>query len=325
MEQIIINPNNIDDIIAREIEGSATFAEINALNIWKNTSKENEQYYNQMHAVNNFYNHDVVVNTEAAWSKVKSAIKNDTATEQISQPNISLFSWKYFGYAASIAVLLFAGFNIFNHQNNAEVYVSNSNGINQKLNDGSLIQLDKNSALSLIENKKREYTFSGIGKFTVKHNEADPFILHINKLLIKDIGTVFDVIAQPENDTVQVKVSEGSVQFFMKDNIGLTLIEGEEAIYIKSKNKFFKRFTDANKALLNANFQNAVLGDVIDQLSYSFRKQIAVDNPAIKLCNITVDFSNAEYLLVKDIIQETLNLKIEENGSDLIIKGRGCQ
>jgi transmembrane sensor len=327
MNQIIITNNNIDEIIAKEIEGSASHEELTALNSWVNLSEDNGSYYRQMHEVNNFFDGKSLgkVDTDSAWSKVSARIL-DNESDQV--PSLQAKSWsmlKYLGYAAAVAVLIFATTIIWQKPDNHQIYAADDTEINHSLADGSSVVMKKNSALRLLESSKREYMFVGQAKFKVTHSDKVPFVLHIDDIRVKDLGTVFDVEALPGNDTVQVKVSEGSVQFYTIDNVGMTLKAGEEAIYIKSKNKFLKRAIDVTKQFLTTSFQNATLGDVIDQLSYAFRKNVELENQSIKNCSITVDFSDAEYTLVKDILQETLDVNLVEKDGTIIIKGEGCQ
>lgn len=326
MNQIIITNNNIDEIIAKEMEGSASQEELKALQAWVHQSTENHKYYQQLHEVNHFYDGKSlgVVDTDKAWSKVYSKIAQSSTIQETTNPKARTL-WHYVGYAAAIAVLVIAINILWRKPQATQVYATNNSEVHHSLSDGSSVLLKKNSALRLLQAGKREYKFVGQAKFKVNHDDKIPFVLYMDDVIVKDLGTIFDVDAMPDNDTVQVKVSDGAVQFYTIDNIGMTLNEGEEAIYIKSKNKFLKRAIDVTKEFLTTSFQNATLGDVIDQLSYAFRKEVKLENEAIKNCNITVDFSAAEYALVKDILQETLDINLEEKDGIIIIKGQGCQ
>jgi transmembrane sensor len=326
MNKIFITQDNIDEIIAREIESTASEQEIIALKEWIAAAEMNRSYYNQIHEVDSLFKNkkNAVVDTDKAWSKLKSQINTE------EQSNVkTIFSkrpmFNYLSYAAAIALLIISGIFLYRKQTaSPQQYAATIEAVSHELTDGTKVNLEKNSALSLLKGSNRQYTFTGKGEFTVKHDDKQPFILHINQIKIEDLGTVFTVDAKPASDTIQVSVTEGKVQFFSQEDKGIALQEGEEAIYIKSKNKFFKRTIDKTKSFLNASFQNAVLSDVLDQLSYSFRKNVKFENDVIKKCNITVDFTEANYALVKEIIEETLNVKLQENSSEIVVNGNGC-
>ena len=99
---------------------------------------------------------------------------------------------------------------------------------------------------------------------------------------------------------------------------------GEEGMYIKSKDRFYKRSIDSNNPFLSIGFDGATLGEVIEHLSYSFRKDVQIENDSLSQCSLTVDFSKSSFEVVKEIIEETLNVKIEKEKNTLLITGTGC-
>jgi len=325
MKDIKITPENIDALIAKEMEGSTLPSEANAIHAWRNQSEENDRYYMQIHQVNEMYQNGNVVNIDVAWSKMKDKMSTKSYSDSKSKsPKNTNNNWKYMAYAASVLLLFYVGVFLVGLPETTDHIATTNAPLQHKLEDGSIITLEKNSALSKMEHKNREYTFVGKATFTVKHDDLNPFIIHMDAVMVQDLGTIFEIEAVPGNDTVQVKVSEGSVQFFTVENKGLSLKEGEEAIYIKSKNRFLKRKIHVGKQVLNATFHSASIDEVMDYLSYAFRLDIQLENEDIKKCNITVDFSDAEYTIVKDIIQETLNLNMEDDGKKVTITGKGC-
>jgi transmembrane sensor len=70
------------------------------------------------------------------------------------------------------------------------------------MNGGTTMQFDRNDPrfASLV---------SGEALFRVRHDEAKPFTLHVGENLVRDVGTVFNVVNAP--DGIRVAVSEGKV------------------------------------------------------------------------------------------------------------------
>jgi len=323
MKKINITEHNVGEYIAKEIEGSATQVELTALNKWINQSDSNKRFYDKMKRVDELYTSTFSgkVDTQQAWANVQRKMHKVEASEP--KKYFSLRS--ILGYVAAMAVLIFASTFLFQQDTVLPKLMTTNDGLTVPLEDGSSVELAKNSALSQLEEGERRYSFSGKGRFNVIHDEARPFQVYMNEVRVKDLGTVFDIEAQPENDTVFVKVDEGLVQFFTISNSGLILKEGEEGMFVKSTNMFYKRSIDPNKAVFDVSFDGARLGEVFDHLSYAFRKQVLVPNERVKNCNITVDFSDASFEVVKEIIEETSSLELTENENGLLVQGEGCE
>lgn len=328
MKEILITKDNIEEIVARQCDGIVDQYELRALNNWKKTSDENEEYYQKILKTNAFYA-DMKANNvdvDTAWSTVRSKMKNteQNLQEHTKRPYSRRQMLKYVGYAASVLLIIVAGI-FFNKSDVPSQYLTTDVAMSHKLDDGSVIELAENSALNKISESGRAYNFSGEAEFQIVHDDTKPFIVHMNDIIVKDLGTVFRIRSIPTSDTVFVKVTEGIAQFYTLSDSGIVLEEGEEGMYIKSINKFYKRSIDVKNQFLSISFENATLGEVMDHLSYSFRKNISIDNESIRNCNLTVDFSRASLATVKEIIEETLNLEIEEHLTSLSIEGEGCK
>jgi len=80
------------------------------------------------------------------------------------------------------------------------------------LADGSQVMLDAGSRLVVSANygqKQREVELQGAGRFTVKHDEANPFVVRVGSAIVRDLGTMFTV--KSVNNAVMVTVTEGAV------------------------------------------------------------------------------------------------------------------
>jgi len=323
MKNINITHQNISNFIAKELEGGATPLELLAIKEWVKESKENKRFYDEMNKIDNLYSFDFSdkIDADHAWSKVKNQIRSENDTQKVRSFNIR----NLLGYAAAIGILIFASVALFQTNEQLPNLTTSSSGLTYSLNDGSHVRLEANSALSQMNKEERIFTFSGKAEFEVTHNEFRPFQVNIDDVRIKDLGTIFNINALPGNDTVFVNVSEGLVNFFTLTHKGIMLKQGEEGMYIKSKNKFYKRSIDVDNQVLNVSFQNTSMKDVIDHLAYSFRKQVVLANTKVTNCNITVDFSEVSFDEVKEIIEETLNISFEVNGNRLLVSGTGCE
>jgi len=323
MKNINITNQNISDFIARELEGSATPLELLAIKEWTKESDENMRFYNEMKKVDDLCSFDLSdeVDANLAWTKVKAEIKTDNKSQKVG----SFKMRSLLGYAAAIGILIFASVALFQSREELPNLSTANSGLTYSLDDGSQIQLEANSALSQLNKEERVFTFSGKAEFEVTHDESSPFQVNIDDVRVVDLGTIFNINALPGNDTIFVNVSEGLVSFFTLTHKGIMLKQGEEGMYIKSRNKFFKRSIDIDNQMLNVSFQNSSMKDVIEHLAYSFRKQVVLANEKVNNCDITVDFSEVSFIEVKEIIEETLDINFEVDGDNLLVSGTGCE
>jgi len=82
------------------------------------------------------------------------------------------------------------------------------------LPDGTKVYLNAGSRLAYPDQftgKSREVMLVGEAYFEVKHDSKHPFVVLVNELKIKDLGTEFNVSAYAEDNTIQTVLNQGSV------------------------------------------------------------------------------------------------------------------
>jgi transmembrane sensor len=197
------------------------------------------------------------------------------------------------------------------------------------LDDGTQVELDKNSSLTLLagyNGKQRRIKLNGKATFKVEHDAGKPFIVEAGGVLIQDIGTAFEVKAQPDEDTVEVWVTEGIVEMFT-ENDTLRLTQNQRGYYVPALNKIYderllQQAIEDNSRIFH--FSNTTLGEVIQQLNAVYPTPIRLSNAALERCRITVDFTNEPQEVVVEIIAETLGLQVERTHGKYTLKGEAC-
>ncbi len=322
MEKLIITKHNLEEITGKFLDGRASELERAALLKWRKENLDNESNYQEICRVNQKFTNlsQGKIDVDKAWNRVSSQLNLGKKPEKKGN------TWSIVPLVllVFIAMIVWGGIYLSN-QNPKDDIRATAEGLDHILHDGSKVHLNPNSALSQIDGAQRKFKFSGQGRFEVEHDDAEHFTLHVGNVVIEDLGTVFDVKAHPQSDTIFVKVTDGIVAFYTSDNIGIQLVQGEEGMYIKSRNKFYKRSIDKENAVLDITFTETTLQEVLDHLSYSFRRDIEVANQALNECKLTVEFEDAPFDLVKDIIQETLGVSFRENISSITVTGDSCQ
>jgi transmembrane sensor len=118
------------------------------------------------------------------------------------------------------------------------------------LADGSTIMLNTNTHLTVKYGRKERHIDmqSGEAFFSVEHNETKPFTVAVHGLLVKDVGTRFDV----RDDALQtiVSVTEGIVDVGLVPNArGTKAGWGQQAQRLNAGQQI--TFTDAKKSVVH--------------------------------------------------------------------------
>jgi transmembrane sensor len=338
------NIEHIDILIAKVALGEATAAEVAELTAWENLSDDNRLYVAQGKKVFDAIA-TVPVDADAAWNKLKQRMDSgeepEADEEDEDEPAIVPLDPKrrfiyYYLVAASVVTILALTFVLrYLGGPGANVeFAMQAQGkpVEDTLPDGTIVLLNKNAQLAYVDNKKtglREVKLSGEAFFNVVHNDEKPFVINVNDVFVKDVGTAFNVKEDKESNSLSVVVESGVVDFYTAANKGITLTQGQRAVYSYSTKTFTKTDVSVspNEMAYKTrvfDFNNAPLANVIKQLNDVYGSQIVLESPALGNCPINVDFNNENLDTIVDIIAQTLNLTIKREGGKIILSGSGC-
>ncbi len=118
------------------------------------------------------------------------------------------------------------------------------------LPDSSIVWLNSGTTLSYPSNfseQNRKVNLNGQAFFQVYHKGNDPFSVQVNGLIVKVLGTKFDVDAYPENDKIAVVLESGKVELAHNGfkSFNYTMKPGEKATYNIANNALTINYTDA--------------------------------------------------------------------------------
>ncbi len=329
-------PEHIDDLIAKVLADEADTNDRHTLGAWLTESEVHQQYLKQMSALyikSEQLSTALTFDTDAAWEKVSKSmgVKEETPVIQL-KPKTNYF----LRIAAVVVLALGVGFFIWNNQESAPQYASQS--INEvlydTLPDGTLASLNKQSKLTYEFDKKknvRKAKLEGEAYFVISEDKANQFLVQAEDLLIKDIGTAFNVKALATSDTVEVFVKEGEVQIYTEQNVGLNLRPGETGYYIKSSKKFYKSVEEVED--LNAaayadrefKFRNASMRKVLKEINKVYDIKLELSNKEIESCQITVNFRKDDIETIASVIAETMGWTVRSSENKLTLVGSSCQ
>ncbi len=181
-----------------------------------------------------------------------------------------------------------------------------------RLPDGTIVTLAPHATLSY-KDDCREVEMTGKAYFAIRHNARHPFTITDNDYTIRDIGTHLQV--EESEAGTRLTVLEGAASFnstlsgstaiALRAGMSATLSHGESTPQL-DKN------TDLNTAAWATHefhFADTPLADVLHTLSIYYHVRLTADNMSKRL---TADFDTASLNSIINVIEQTLDVKIEE-------------
>lgn len=320
----------MDELIGKYLAGEASVDETEQVEVWASASEENRRYLNQFKTI---FDQAATVkewqnfNTDAAWNKVKSKLKQPAGkVVPIQKPFL------YWRVAATIALIALAGIFLFktlSDTNKPLEVIAEQKTKGDTLPDGSNVYLNRKTQLTYSFEKAAKthrVKLKGEAYFNINHEDDKKFIVEAEGIFIRDIGTSFNVKAYPESNTIEVVVIEGEVEFFTKHNAGIHLKANGKGVYDKTTKTFSIDQPEDNTLAYKTkffSFSESTLSEVAAELNQVYDTKIKVANN-LKDCLITVSFNNEDINEIATIIAETLNLEVKQENNQLILQGEGC-
>lgn len=325
-----------DDLIGKVLAGEGSAQEAEEVLNWVSQSEENKLYYESLKTIfDKAASAEIQIqfDTDAAWNKVRKKIAEERGNVVPLYKNRSFFN-QPLRIAAGIIILLGVAYAAYQWTAPAFQTLALVSGQATKtdtLPDGTTAFLNKRSELTYEFNprkKIRKVVLKGEAYFSVKHEAEKPFIIEAEDILVRDIGTEFNLKAYPDKDTIEIIVMHGEVQFYTKNDEGLNLQAGEKAIYTKSSKKFYRIEKPDTNALAYKtkvfSFNNTDLKSVVNLLNEVYNSKIKLANEKLFNCRLTANFKEDNASIIAEVIAETMGLTITRKDDQIILDGKGC-
>lgn len=231
--------------------------------------------------------------------------------------------------AACILLTVISTFCYFQLTSKNQIEYITSNGEWEKITlpDGSKVQLNANSQLSLIkdwkEGEDRMVWLKGEAFFQVEKKPSTnaKFTVVTKDLKIKILGTTFNV--NTRNQQTEVFLEEGKITLEL-DEKKESIEPGEFIAYSKEKKKITSRHkktekihSDWKNGFLKIN--NASMKVILDEIEIIYGIDLIATHEKIleKEGTITIPVDNLA--MTKAILERAMNVKIEKKGKQLFI------
>lgn len=230
------------NLLSRILNGEANIEEKEAFYRMLGDSKAEEELFYEVKSLwlraakrHDIFDMDVEFNM--LWDKIKHSEK---------QPSFKIGK-KIMRYAAMILIALGIGglSGYFISKNNIEFadsgiqkYAALKGSVSiVEFADGTKVWLNSGSQLTYREDRKgkqRIAELTGEAYFEVTHRDDFPLLVKVGEIVVRDLGTTFNIRAYPEDSFIETSLVEGQADILNSlGNSLLALKPGESAVYLE--------------------------------------------------------------------------------------------
>ncbi len=291
--------NEIEQIIIRCLDQSASESDLSRLKDWLNESEENQKHYYEFKDVWDALPLEQA--KEGAIDEWKRFTKSKLTVSPLRKIGIELAK-----FAAVALLALLAGHFFFSPEEEqiqyATITVPYGSKSSLKLPDGTNVILNAGSELTYptsFAKASRDVALVGEAYFDVVHHSDHPFIVSVDELEVKVLGTQFNVLAYPEFDRIETTLVDGKVQLYRKgyeSGDGVILKPGQKATFKDNRLKLQRANLDLETMWVNNEFyfENIPFHELMTRLEKWYDVSIIFDKERFKDLTYTGKFRNEE-------------------------------
>lgn len=262
----------MEEVVARYLDGSVTPAETKLLSDWLNESAENRKMFQEMKWI-----WDGTVPSDQNSPQVEAAL--DRFRKRRTQTTVRPFLRRSYLAVASIAAILILGLIVFLVQKPGVLLAQNSiEHCTEKmalvLEDGTKVWLNKGSSFdypSRFDQKIREVRLDGEAYFEVIKDSKRPFVVRAKDASIQVLGTRFNFKSSRNGTYSEAVLLSGRIRMTVeKSGQVVDVVPNQRVLYTKPDGRLLLEQVDAGiyNTWKNSHleFDNRKLGDVIVEL-----------------------------------------------------------
>nr|WP_295922823.1 FecR domain-containing protein [uncultured Dyadobacter sp.] len=200
--------------------------------------------------------------------------------------------------------------------------------------DGSMAWLNPGAEIAYSKGDfkadSREVTLRGEAFFEVTHDASRPFFVHGESVLVKVLGTSFNVRANRGAPEYEVSVVTGKVSVTAEEGREVLLLPHQQAIYKVVSGELTSEAAPvlADKAPLwqpvSLTFRDATLGEVVQRLEEKFDVRISLENPDLANCRVKATFDQNRLSEILEMTMQIVEADYKMENDAIVISGAGC-
>ena len=220
--------------------------------------------------------------------------------------------------------------DLFSTSEYDEIYVPAGEQLQFMFQDGSRVYLNAESRLRYPRKfglKERKIQLEGEGFFEITENKNRPFIVDMQALKVKVLGTSFDTKAYTEEDFISVSLEKGLVELESTRFKTFNIQPGEQVIYnrrtghyqIVRPREIENTSAWRQKKLI---FNDTPLNEVLTILSRTFDASFNITDQEVLKYNITLSTEKKELNFILNELQKITPLIFEQDEDRINVKIR---
>ena len=199
-----------------------------------------------------------------------------------------------------------------------------SDGTKVKLNSGSSIKYP----VRFLKGQDRKVFLKGEAYFDVSSDKAHPFIVNVDEMNIRVLGTQFNLSYYPEDEDISTVLVEGAVVLYkeganMDSNTTAQLVPGQRAAWNKTNNTMTVKEVDTNIYTAWKDgyllFKASPFYSIRAKLERHFNISIEDRNGRLENQIYTATFRNETIDEIMDAFKEDTPFEYVHEGSKIII------
>lgn len=324
------NPN-IDELLVKSMLDEASVAEQIEIKQWLLDDDDNQRYFEHFELIWTESKRLARMSTadeNAAWERFKAR----TAAQPQEVKVMPMYPRPVFRILRMVAmVLMTAGVGWLSYllaiRSSSHEMLTVSSGmqtLTDTLPDGSVVTLNRKSSISYPQNfegKTRQVQLTGEAFFDVKPDKSKPFLIAVNDVTVKVVGTSFNVKDNAER--TEVIVETGIVEV-LRDTQRVRITPREEATVLIVSSQMRKNVTVDefhNYYRTRRLFCDGTpLWRLVEILNEAYEADIVIGNERLKNLPINTTFDQNSLESILGVVSETLSLKVEQHGHQIILK-----
>lgn len=316
----------MDELLVKYLAEEATPPEQELVEEWVHASESNHRYFQQFQLLwqeSQQLAASSPVDESKAWQRFQRRIKKGEQKKERS----SGFGW--WRIAASVLVIAGAAWLtstllLKGTREPKIIHIAADNEVKiDTLPDGSFATLNKHSIISYpiyFKGKTRKVKLQGEAFFNVKPDRQKPFVIEVNDVRVKVLGTSFNV--KNQGDSTEVIVETGVVEVTKNDRT-IELKAGERTVFSDADTNAVKQVAEDKlyNYYVSRTFvcDNTPLWKLVEKLNEAYGANIRFEGDSLRRLPLTVTFNDESLDTILDIIAQTLLIKVDKKGDEIIL------
>ncbi len=309
----------MDDLLVNYLLHETSIPERTQVEAWLRESDRHQQYYAQLRTIwqqSQPSAESLVVDEQIAWEHFQ---------QRIQKPSIrSIPRFRGWIRAAVFLLMLGIGWQTYLWLTPTELLSVQSGNQSQSITlpDGSSVTLNRHSSLRYDKTfRSRRVHLAGEAFFSVQRDPSRPFTVEVNALTVRVLGTSFNVKQTDTQTEIVVKTGHVEVR---RQPYRIDLRPQEKAIVPADERKpeKLKIHDDLDTYYHTKTFvcRQTPLRTLVRTINEAYGAQVRLARPELEALPITTTLPQLPLERVLEIIAHTLQLKIERQGNQFLLK-----